>query len=219
MVREVPFTSSLVISRYASQRGTRSAAVHPRADPILLVSARVTAGRGAACGDGAAGAAAERQERAGWSGRQRDGCPARRTPDGSGARLPSAAATAATALATRSTARRCSASASGSAPTETPACRPDIRTGRPARARGYQARATEALAVTPSRVGSGRRPTPRRREPGSNPEGGQPDGGAGSAGGLSRRPLASASRHVKGQAVGPTAGAAGCAGGTCLGLS
>jgi len=116
LVRAVPSIASLVTSTYASHRGTRLASVHPRADPILVGSAYVTAGREAAGLQGPAGAAAEIQGRAGRSCRQRNGSPARRTPDGSGARPPSASATAATARATKSTARNCSVSASGSAP-------------------------------------------------------------------------------------------------------
>ena len=217
LVRAVTFTASLVTSKYASQRGTQSASVRPRADSILLGSAYVIASREAAGGQGEAGAAAEIQGRAGRSGRQRDGFPARRTPDGSGARPSSAAATAAMARASKSSARWCSASASGSAPTATPACHPDLRTGRPVRVRGYQARPTEAPAVKPPRVGLGRCPTPPRREPTSNQEGGPPDRGARSTGGPSRRPLASASCPVAGQEVGLTTGAVGCACGSFRG--
>jgi len=61
LVREVPFTASLVTSGYALQWGTRSASVHPRADLILLGSAYVTAGREAAGGYGTSWVAAEIQ--------------------------------------------------------------------------------------------------------------------------------------------------------------
>jgi len=122
--------------------------------------------------------------------------------------MASAAATAATARATTSTARTCSVRASASAPTGSPACLPDLRTGRPARARARQASASEAPVVMAPRRGAGRRPTPRMGAATASREEGPGGGAAAPTADQSRRPLAIHSRPLAGHAVGPTAVAA-----------
>ena len=68
--------------------------------------------------------------------------------------------------------------------------------------------------VKAPRRGVARRPKPRRGAPTASREEGPGGGPEGPTAGPSRRPLASPSRPLAGQAVGPTAVAADCAGGS-----